>query len=51
VETRLGPHVLAWETGLPRSTVYAILVRRGLNRLDRLETPPPGGSLRTCATR
>jgi transposase InsO family protein len=41
VETRLGPHVLAWETGLPRSTVYAILVRRGLNRLDRLEPRPP----------
>ena len=41
LETRLGPHVLAWETGLARSTVYAFLVRRGLNRLDRLEPRAP----------
>jgi transposase len=36
-ETRVGPHVLAWETGLARSTVYAFLRRAGLSRLDRLE--------------
>jgi len=40
-ETRTGPHVLGWESGLPRSTVYAFLRREGLNRLDRLEPRPP----------
>jgi transposase InsO family protein len=34
---RVGPHVLAWETSMARSTVYAILRRQGLARLDRLE--------------
>jgi transposase InsO family protein len=38
---RVGPYVLGWETGLPRSTVYAFLRRAGLNRLDRLEPRPP----------
>ncbi len=37
---RVGPHVLAWQSGLPRSTVYALLRRHGLNRLDRLEPRP-----------
>ena len=41
LERRVGPHVLAWETGLARSTVYAILRRQRLNRLDRLEPLPP----------
>lgn len=41
LERRVGPHVLAWETGLPRSTVYAVLRRAGLSRLDRLEPRPP----------
>lgn len=40
-ERRVGPHVLAWETGLARSTVYALLRRHGLGRLDRLEPRPP----------
>jgi transposase InsO family protein len=40
-ELHVGPHVLAWETGVPRSTVYALLRRAGLNRLDRLEPRPP----------
>jgi len=40
-ELRVGPHVLAWESGLARSTVYALLRREGLGRLDRLEAPPP----------
>ena len=40
-EIRVGPHVLGWETGLPRSTVYALLRREGLGRLDRLEPRPP----------
>jgi len=38
---RVGPHRLAWQTGLPRSTVYAVLRRHGLGRLDRLEPRPP----------
>jgi transposase InsO family protein len=40
-ELRVGPHVLAWEAGLPRSTVYAFLRRAGISRLDRLEARPP----------
>jgi len=40
-ERRVGPHVLAWETGLARSSVYGLLRRHGLNRLDRLEPRPP----------
>lgn len=39
-ERRVGPHVLAWETGLARSSVYAILRREGLGRLDRLDPRP-----------
>ena len=31
-----GPHRIAWVLGLARSTVYAVLRRSGLNRLDRL---------------
>jgi transposase InsO family protein len=41
LESRAGPHVLAWEARLPRSTVYAILRRASLNRLDRLEPRAP----------
>ena len=41
LERRVGPDVLAWETGLARSTVYALLRRHGLARLDRLEARPP----------
>ena len=40
-ELRVGPHILAWEAGLARSTVYAFLRREGLGRLDRLEPRPP----------
>lgn len=39
-ELRVGPHVLGWQTGLARSSVYAILRREGLGRLDRLEPRP-----------
>jgi transposase InsO family protein len=39
-ELRVGPHVLAWESGLARSSVYAVLARAGLSRLDRLEPRP-----------
>lgn len=31
-----GPHRIGWALGLARSTVYAVLRRAGLNRLDRL---------------
>ena len=40
-ELRVGPHRLAWQTGLSRSTIYAILRRRRLSRLDHLEPRPP----------
>jgi transposase InsO family protein len=40
-ERRVGPHRLAWEAGLARSSVYAILRREGLSRLDRLDPRPP----------
>lgn len=40
-ERRVGPHVLGWQTGLARSSVYAILRREGLGRLDRLDPRPP----------
>jgi transposase InsO family protein len=41
LELRAGPHVLAWESGLARSTVYAFLRRAALHRLDRLEPRQP----------
>jgi transposase InsO family protein len=41
LELRVGPHVLAWEAGLARSTVYAFLRRASLSRLDRLEPRAP----------
>ena len=41
LDQRVGPHVLGWETGLARSTVYGILRRHGLARLDRLDPRPP----------
>ena len=31
-----GPHRIGWKLHLARSTVYAVLRRRGLNRLDQL---------------
>lgn len=36
---KLGPHQLGWRLGLPRSTVYAVLRRHGMNRLDRIDGP------------
>ena len=35
-QSGFGPHRIAWALGLARSTVYAVLRRAGLNRLDRL---------------
>ncbi len=40
-QRRVGPHRLAWQTDLSRSTIYAILERHGLGRLDRLDPRPP----------
>ena len=50
-----GPHRISWALGLARSTVYAVLRRFGLHRLDRLhrvsrqavryEHPAPGDLL------
>ena len=50
-----GPHRIQWTLGIARSTVYAVLLRHGLNRLDRLhrvtreqvryEHPAPGDLL------
>jgi transposase InsO family protein len=40
-QLRVGPHRLAWQTGLSRSTIYAILRRQRLSRLNRLEPRPP----------
>jgi transposase InsO family protein len=37
---RVGPHWLSWLTGAPRSSVYAVLRRLGLNRLRALEPKP-----------
>lgn len=39
---RWGPLRLSWQLGLARSTIYAVLRRLGLNRLRRLDAPPPG---------
>jgi transposase InsO family protein len=39
-QLRVGPHRLAWQTGISRSTIYAVLRRRRLSRLDRLEPRP-----------
>lgn len=36
-EERLGPHRISWELQVPRSTVYVVLRRLGLQRLGRLE--------------
>lgn len=36
---KVGPHQLAWRLGIPRSTVYAVLRRHGVNRLDRMDRP------------
>jgi transposase InsO family protein len=34
---RQGPHRLAWQLGMPRSTVYGVLRRHGMNRLAHLD--------------
>jgi transposase InsO family protein len=37
--TKHGPHRLGWSLGHPRSTVYAVLRRHGLHRLDWMDRP------------
>ena len=32
-----GPHLMAWRLGIPRSTIYRVLARRGLSRLSDLD--------------
>ena len=34
-----GPHLMAGRLGVPRSTIYGVLVRRGLSRLSDLDRP------------
>jgi transposase InsO family protein len=34
---RQGPHRLAWQLGMPRSTIYGVLARHGMNRLAHLD--------------
>jgi transposase InsO family protein len=36
---RWGPHRIGYQLGVARSTVYAVLCRAGLNRLDVLDRP------------
>jgi transposase InsO family protein len=36
---RQGPHRLAWQLGMPRSTIYGVLRRHGMNRLAHLDRP------------
>ena len=37
--TKHGPHRLSYATGHPRSTIYAVLRRHGLHRLDWMDRP------------
>ena len=37
--TKQGPHRLGWSLGHPRSTVYGVLRRHGLHRLDWMDRP------------
>jgi transposase InsO family protein len=37
--TKHGPHRLGWSLGHPRSTVYAVLRRHGMHRLDWMDRP------------
>jgi transposase InsO family protein len=39
LRTKDGPHRLGPALGHPRSTIYGVLRRRGLSRLDRLDRP------------
>jgi len=41
VTEREGPHLMAGRLGMPRSTIYAVLKRRGLSRLRDLDRTKP----------
>ena len=45
-----GPHLMAWRLGVPRSTIYGVLARRGLSRLCDLDrtTGTPIRYVRDC---
>jgi transposase InsO family protein len=43
---REGPQFISWRTGIPRSTVYAVLARNGLGRLSDIDREPPEPSIR-----
>lgn len=47
---REGPHLMAGRLGMPRSTIYAVLARRGLSRLSSLDrtTGVPIRYVRDC---
>lgn len=50
IEYREGPHLMAGRLGMARSTVYAVLARRGLSRLSTLDraTGVPIRYVRDC---
>jgi len=48
--TRRGPHHLAAILGRPRSTIYGVLRRHGMNRLDHADRPS-GVPVRYCKDR
>jgi transposase InsO family protein len=48
--TKRGPHYLATTLGRPRSTVYGVLRRHGMNRLDHADRPT-GVPIRYCKDR
>ena len=39
LETLYGPHRLAYELGRPRSTIYGVLRRKGVSRLNFIDRP------------
>ena len=41
-----GPLAISWNTGIPASTVYAVLARNGQGRLADLDREPPEPALR-----
>ena len=38
-QTNLGPHQLSYRLGIPRSTIYAVLARDGVSRVDACDQP------------
>ena len=50
IREKEGPHLMAWRLGIPRSTIYQVLSRRGLSRLSDLDrtTGVPVRYVRDC---